>query len=132
MSNTAAAHIDEETKHAHAEIDRKAQARKDHEFQLGRLQKQVDDATDALLTAESRRNSFTQRIKELIATAEGLWSQTSGAPGISPVHGLVEAYGNIAALENACADFSRIKPRLVANVDAAKSSLSEFQRRSPK
>jgi hypothetical protein len=92
----------------------------------------VDDATNALLTAESRRNGFAQRIKELIATAENIWPQTSGAPGISPVHGLVEAYGNIAALENACADFSRVKPRLVANVDAAKSALSEFQRRSPR
>jgi chromosome segregation ATPase len=130
MSNTIT--IDQETQQAHAAIDAAAAKRKDHELQLGRLQKQVDADTGALLTAESRRNSFAQRIKELIATAEGLWSQTTGARGISPVHSLVEAYGNIAALENACADFARIKKQLVANVEQSKAQLADFQRRNPK
>jgi len=102
--------------------------------QLGRLQKQVDNAANAILTAESRRNQFAQRIKELIATAGTLWGRSNDefSPGISPAYSLVEAYGNVVALENALADFSRIKPQLVANLDAAKEQLAEFSKRATK
>src|SRR5438105_3773093 len=108
MSNTNT--IDADVKRQHAEIDAAAAKQKEHQLQLGRLQKQVDNAANAILTAESRRNQFAQRIKELIATAEGLWGRSNNefSPGISPAHSLVEAYGNVAALENALADFSRI------------------------
>ncbi len=100
--------------------------------QLGRLQAQVNDAANALATAQSRSDGFAQRIKQLITIAEGLWTQNSGAAGISPIASLVEAYDNVAALENCLADFPRIRKQLVLNLDAAKQQLAEFQRRSPK
>ena len=116
----------------HKAVDERATRRTQHELQLAELQRGVDAATNALATAEGRHDQFSQRIKELTATAESLWTQTTGAVGISPVAGLVEAYTNINALETACLHFPDVKRRLAVNVDVATERLAEFSKRNPR
>jgi len=124
--------LEEETAAEHAEVDARAAKARESQTQLGNLQRQVDNAADALMSAESRKQYFVERIRQLKTLTLTLWGRPLPNPEYDPVdltiNSLTEAHQTIAACEAALADFPQAARLLEAHVANAKAKLAEFQK----
>src|SRR5437763_1587657 len=99
--NTATANIDEETKRAHAEIERKAQATRERQLKLGQLTKAITAAEAALTEFESKKSFLQSRKQQLKDQLLQLWpkepSDLSLQVNSSPLQMVAESSSTILA-----------------------------------
>ena len=107
-----------------AELDRQVAVAQEVERERARLQRNLDDAADALQLADSRFGFFKARAAELQDTLATLWGRSDSGLG----NGTTPDYSGLVACRAAVVDFQRVRPIYQAQVNTAQAALDKFER----
>lgn len=119
-AETAASEADAATQRANAAaIEAKLAAQR-----ATNLQKDVDRANEILKTADEQAEFYVGRAAELRANADTIWGRSDLFQGVTICSSPI--YTNLAGALAAIEDYKRVRPLLVAQVEAAESALAEF------
>jgi ElaB/YqjD/DUF883 family membrane-anchored ribosome-binding protein len=89
------------------------------------LQRSVESAKEVLATADQQREFYYNRAQELLDSAAGMWGQSRLYMGASITSSPV--YATLGQCERAVIDFDeRVRPLLVARIEAAEADLDAF------
>jgi len=110
-----------------SKIDQRITAAEKVQSELAQLQRSLEFAQDALLTAESRRAFAEARIAELKAMTLDLWAKPD-TKFVSNTNTIVECWATINTLTAVLSDWPRAKSHLISRLKAAETELATFQR----
>jgi hypothetical protein len=106
------------------ELDERATKAAELQAEAERLQRNVDDAADRLVRADSQFAAFKERATQLRRTLGEAWSSPPRGQ-----HGIVPAvdYSGLLAVEAAISDFPRVREVLAKDVSGAQAALKKFE-----
>jgi chromosome segregation ATPase len=107
-----------------AAIERRIAEKKSQQERLAQLERQFDDASDALLLADSQHAADKNQMAGLEQDLIDLWSKPRNARN---PESRVNGYNGLAILRLAVSDFPRVRQVLAARLADAEAALEAFK-----